>query len=137
MGWFQNLWINYFWASDKGNGPEALQQTVIYATIAVLLVPPIRHALERFAKRHVESIKAHAEAENAKIHEKIDASHKLMHHIITQHPGIDNHVPGLDPKYQPKKSPSDTPGTAEGVGIGRFVDSSPISTNPSRESRLK
>jgi hypothetical protein len=101
VNWLHTLWFGYFWPSDKGNGPEALTQTVIYATIAVLLVPPIRHALERFAKRHVASLKAHAEAENAKIHEKIDAGHQLMHHIITSSPHIDNHVPGLDEKYQP------------------------------------
>ncbi len=89
MNWLYNLWFNYGWASDKGNGPEALQQTVIYGLIAVVLIPPIRHALERFAKRHVESIKAHAEAENKAIHDRLE-------HIIKHHPDIPDY-PG-DPK---------------------------------------
>ena len=71
--------------SARGRGPEALQQTVLYATIAVLLVPPIRHAMERFAKRHVESLKAHVEAENRAIHAKMD-------HIIKHHPDIPNEL---------------------------------------------
>ena len=51
------LWINYFWSSDKGNGPEAIQQTVIYAVAAVIFIPPVRH----FIKREFE-----------KVHHKID-----------------------------------------------------------------
>lgn len=51
------LWINYFWASDKGNGPEAIQQTIFYAIVALVLVPPARH----FIKREFE-----------KVHHKID-----------------------------------------------------------------
>lgn len=77
MSWLHNLWFNYAWSSDKGNGPEALQQTVIYGLIAVVLIPPIRHAMERFAKRHVESIKSHVEHENAKVHAKLD--HVIKH----------------------------------------------------------
>lgn len=86
MGWLHALWFGYFWPSDKGNGPEALTQTVIYATIAVLLVPPVRKAIERFAKRHAESIKAHVSAEHAAVHEKLD-------HIIRYHPDIPDFVP--------------------------------------------
>ena len=75
--WISNLWFNYAWSSDKGNGPEAIQQTIIYAAIAVVLIPPIRKAIERFAKRHVDSIKAHAAAEHDALHEKLD---HIIHH---------------------------------------------------------
>ena len=51
------LWINYFWSSDKGNGPEAIQQTAFYAVVAIALVPPARH----FIKHEFE-----------KVHHKID-----------------------------------------------------------------
>ena len=47
------LWFTYFWSSDKGNGPEGLQQTVVYAIAAVILVPPVRHYIKReFEKVH-------------------------------------------------------------------------------------
>jgi hypothetical protein len=101
--WLPNLWFNYAWPSDKGNGPEALQQTIIYAAIAVLLIPPIRKAIERFAKRHVESIKNHIVAENKAIHEKLDRHEKLQHHIILNSRSIPNEVPGIAAKHQPKQ----------------------------------
>jgi hypothetical protein len=47
------IWINYFWASDKGNGPEAIQQTIVYAIAAIILVPPVRHFIKHeFEKIH-------------------------------------------------------------------------------------
>lgn len=79
MNWLQNFWFNYAWASDKGNGPEALQQTVLYALIAVVLIPPIRHAVERFAKRHVESLKAHAENLHAETRAHAEELHATLH----------------------------------------------------------
>jgi len=75
--WLPNLWFNYAWSSDKGNGPEALQQTIVYGAIAVILVPPIRHALERFAQRHVDAIKQHVSDEHDIMHEHI--AHFLKH----------------------------------------------------------
>ena len=42
-----NLWFGYFWPSLKGNGPEALVQTVVYAAIAVLLWPFIRKEIHK------------------------------------------------------------------------------------------
>ena len=76
-----NLWFNYFWSSLKGNGPEALVQTVVYGAIAVAIWPPARKAIDRFAKRHADDLKAHVAAENAAIHEKLD-------HVIKHHPDI-------------------------------------------------
>jgi uncharacterized membrane protein len=62
-----SIWINYFWSSDKGNGPEAIQQTVLYAAVAAILIP----AVHRFVKRELE-----------KIHNKLDSAHMKMDHII-------------------------------------------------------
>ena len=63
---------NTFWPSLNGNGPEALAQTLVYGLIAVALIPPIRRAIERFTKRHVDSIKAHVTAEHQLVHDKLD-----------------------------------------------------------------
>jgi hypothetical protein len=60
------LWFHYFWPSDMGNGPEALQQTVVYGAIAVIFVPVVR----KWFRRHV-----------AELHAKMD-------HIIKHHPDI-------------------------------------------------
>ena len=60
------FWLNYFGASLKGNGPEALVQTVVYGLIAIAVIPVVRHFLHR------ELTKAHAE-----LHAKLDA---LVHH---------------------------------------------------------
>ena len=78
-----NLWFNYFWASLKGNGPEALIQTVVYGLIAMAIWPPARKAIERFAKRHAEEL-----------HAKLDHHEALMKHII--HHSTD--IPAFDPK---------------------------------------
>lgn len=117
--WLPNLWFNYAWSSDKGNGPEAIQQTILYGAVALVLIPPLRHALERFAKRHVADLKAHVTEEHRKLHEKVDASHALMHHIILSTPGIDNHVPGLDPKFQPGGTVTDTAAAPPRYAPGR------------------
>lgn len=55
-------WFDYFWPSLKGNGPEAIVQTVVYAGVAALFIPAVR----RLEKR---------------IHAKLD-------HIIRHHPDI-------------------------------------------------
>lgn len=75
--WLHTLWFGYGWSSDKGNGPEAIQQTVIYAVIAVLLVPPFRRLLQKELKKG-----------NKEIHEKLDHAHALIEHVIKHHPDI-------------------------------------------------
>lgn len=60
------VWINYFWASLKGNGPEALCQTVAYAAIAYAFYPPFR----RWVRKEADHL-----------HGKLD-------HIIRHHPDI-------------------------------------------------
>lgn len=72
-GPLHNLWFNYFWSSDKGNGPEALQQTVLYALIAAVLIPVVRH----FIKREFEKVHKHFEDAHEEIHEH-------LHHVCDQ-----------------------------------------------------
>ena len=72
------IWIDYFWASLKGNGPEALVQTVAYAAIALAIYPPLRKWLTREER-----------AAAAELHRKMD-------HIIHHHPDI----PDLPPPTQ-------------------------------------
>lgn len=69
-----NLWFSYFWPSLKGNGPEALVQTVLYAGIAALVWPPAR----RWFKREYQEV-----------HAKLD-------HVIKHHPDI--------PAFKPKET---------------------------------
>jgi hypothetical protein len=79
--WFSNLWYNYFWSSDKGNGPEAIQQTVLYAALAVTFVPVVRHWFEGHMKA---------------LHEKFTEHERMLKHIIENHPDI----PPLPPREQ-------------------------------------
>ena len=64
------LWLAYGWSSLKGNGGEALCQTVAYAAIAIAIYPPLRKWLTR------EEREAAAEL------------HRKMDHIIHHHPDI-------------------------------------------------
>jgi hypothetical protein len=64
------LYYGYLWPSLKGNGPEAIAQTVLYGAIAVLVVPAAR----AFITRHVGDL-----------HDKLD-------HIILHHPDIPDYV---------------------------------------------
>ena len=71
--WGHHLWFAYFVPSLWGNGPEAIVQTVVYGVAAAILIPPVRHWFEG----HIKAL-----------HEKMDTSHALMHHIIEHHPEI-------------------------------------------------
>ena len=64
------LWFGYTWPSLKGNGPEALAQTVAYAAVAFAVYPP----LHRWATKEERAM-------NAELHRKVD-------HIIKYHPDI-------------------------------------------------
>jgi len=76
------VWINYFWSSDKGNGPEAIQQTVIYAALAVTFIPAVRH----FFTNHFESVKRLAEKHHK---EKMDQAQQ--HHEATLAQAANHH----------------------------------------------
>lgn len=53
---------------------------VVFIAVS-LFWPRLRHAIERFVKRHVA-------AGNAELHAKLDESHRLMRHIIKHSPDI-------------------------------------------------
>ena len=63
--WLYNLWFNYAWSSDKGNGPEALQQTIAYAAIAIVFVPIVRKFIKREFDRVHTSIHIHGQEAQA------------------------------------------------------------------------
>ena len=60
------LWFGYFWPSLKGNGPEAIAQSVVYALAGYVLIPPFR----KWVNSGFQGL-----------HEKVD-------HIIKHHPDI-------------------------------------------------
>ena len=66
MNWLYTLWFGYFWPSLKGNGPEALVQTVVYGLIAYAFVPVFR----KFINSHMKSI------------------HRKLDHVIKNSPDI-------------------------------------------------
>jgi hypothetical protein len=83
--WLSNLWFNYAWSSDKGNGPEAIQQTVIYGLVAIAVVPWVhRYIKAEFHKMHMK-----IEEGQKAIHAKLDKTNALSHFIIQEHPDID------------------------------------------------
>jgi hypothetical protein len=94
MHWLSNLWFGYAWPSDKGNGPEALMQTIIYAAIAVVLVPAVR----RFVKAQFARVHDKLSNGEAELHAKLDRSIALGEHIIKHHPDI-------PPLPKPRKVP--------------------------------
>lgn len=90
MNWLHAFWFNYEWPSIKGNGPEDFTSLILVAVVTAVLVPAVRHWIER-----------HVHSEFAHLHAKID-------HVILHSKSIPNEVPGLPAHRQPK-SPPDTP----------------------------
>jgi hypothetical protein len=79
MSIFWILYFGYLWPSLKGNGPEAIAQTILYGLIALAVYPPLRV----IAKREAEHL------------------HAKMDHIIKHHPDIpsfDDQKHGFEPK---------------------------------------
>lgn len=81
MHWLSHQWFGYWWPSDKGNGPENIQWSLIAAAVVAIFVPAVR----AFFKRHFESV-----------HAKMDEVHRMAAHIIEHHPDI----PPLPPKEE-------------------------------------
>lgn len=100
-----NRFLSDFWPIDHSNvGPNLVASVVQYAILAVLLVllyPPFRRAVERFAKRHVEDLKNHISEENKVLHDKLHVMHETQKHIIRHTDGIPNKIPGLSDEHQP------------------------------------
>lgn len=96
--------LSDFWPLDRSIvGPNLVASIVQYAFLAILLVllyPPLRKAVEKFATRHVESIKQHVTDEHKKLHDKLDIMHAKQNHII-RHSGIPKVVPGIPDEHQP------------------------------------
>lgn len=63
MGWLYTLWFGYVWPSLKGNGPEAVVQTIVYGAIAMAVYPPLRKW---------------SRAEITKVHHKLDGHHREL-----------------------------------------------------------
>ncbi len=56
------IWVDYFWASLKSNGPEALVQTVVYGALAYTFVPAVRKWVHhKFTILHDKMDSQHAE----------------------------------------------------------------------------
>lgn len=68
------LWFGYAWPSLKGNGPEALVQTIAYAAVAMAVYPP----LHRWVTKEERAMRA-------ELHRKVE-------HIIKYHPDIPDYV---------------------------------------------
>jgi len=62
MSWLSYQWFTYWWSSDKGNGPENIQWTVLAIIAASFLIPAVRNFFKR-------------------LESKVD-------HVITNHPDI-------------------------------------------------
>jgi hypothetical protein len=99
--WLPSLWWGYGWPSDKGNGPEALQQTIAYALIAAVFVPPVRHFI---------ALEFH------KVHLKVDAVHQTVKDHVEERKAADEelhaHLHHLSdrmnlPRFERKESPHD------------------------------
>ena len=78
MGWLYTLWFGYVWPSLKGNGPEAVVQTIVYGAIAMAVYPPLRKwsrdghhrellkQAERHHKAHLAAIRKAVPTKGAK-----------------------------------------------------------------------
>lgn len=62
MSWLSHQWFTWWWSSDKGNGPENIQWTILALIAASFLIPAVRNFFKR-------------------LESKVD-------HVITNHPDI-------------------------------------------------
>ena len=76
-----------FWPLDSSRvGPNLVAsviQWIIIALVVYLAYPPVRRALDRWAKAHVHEA-------NVELHKKLDESIKLSRHIIHHTKAIPN-----------------------------------------------
>lgn len=75
------IWINYFWASLKGNGPEAVVQTIVYALIAYTFIPPFR----RFINGHFKATKELAQAHHDERMSQAESHHSAAIALARAH----------------------------------------------------
>lgn len=78
MTWAHTLWFGYTWPSLKGNGPEAIIQTVAYAVIAVAVWPVAR----RFARREMAKVHERVDAHRDELLAELAETRRALHHLI-------------------------------------------------------
>lgn len=81
--WLNVLWFHYAWPSDVGNGPEAIQQTILYFIIAAICIPIVRQFVKReFSILHekIESHEDHFAAIQANLHLALRGVEHVIHH---------------------------------------------------------
>ena len=66
----------------------AFVQAVFVTIILSALYPPIRHRVEAWVTKHKDDIKAHISAEHLVTHDKLQAVHERVQHVIEHHPDI-------------------------------------------------
>lgn len=82
--WLSNLWFNYFWASLKGNGPEAIVQTVVYGLIALVVVPPFR----RWVGDHMRSLHSKLDAHHEALLSQAEGHHEQHLDLVREHHAV-------------------------------------------------
>jgi hypothetical protein len=88
--------VSDFYPLDKSSvAPNIVASAVQFILIAIaayLLYPPLKRAVDAYARRHLEEIKAHVSAEHAKIHARLDVH--------------ETHLEALRSAATPKKAPT-------------------------------
>ena len=101
MHWLSYKWFIFWWPSDKGNGPENVQWTVLALIVASLLIPRVR----KFFSNHMKAI-----------HEKLDHHHEEMlrqaedHHVKQMDLAKKHHVEHLLALQEKPKAKRDSNG---------------------------
>lgn len=86
-------WLAYWWSSDKGNGPEALQQIAAGVVVVSVFVPVVRKAIKRYAEKEADLV-----------HSKLN---RIAHHLGVPPHVIHGGVPGQDGVEQRGTHPLD------------------------------
>lgn len=98
MGWLSHQWYWYWWPSDRGNGPENIQWTLLAVIVASLLMPRVR----RFFKRHFESVHAKLDHHHEMVLQQNEAHHEEALQLARDHHEL--HMAALKPKPRARKS---------------------------------
>ena len=53
-------------------------QYILLGIAAYLLYPPLKRAVDAYAHKHIDELKAHISTEHARIHQRMDALHKHL-----------------------------------------------------------
>ena len=97
MHWLSTQWFTYWWPSDKGNGPENVQWTVLALIVASLLLPRVR----KFFKRHFESVHAKLDKHHEEVLRQAERHHVASQSLAKKH--HEEHMAALKPKTGAKR----------------------------------